>query len=172
MEYVDIYTQDRQFTGRTKPKSEPLAAGEYILIAHLVIFDSHGNMLIQQRQKDKVDWPGYWDITSGGGAMAGETSQQAALRELREELGIEADLSHTRPVLTVHYPLGFDDYYILQQDIPLQALRIQQEEVMDVRWAGYEEIRLMTRQGRFVKYKEGFIDLLFSLRKGRGSYDA
>lgn len=171
MEYVDIYTKNRQQTGRTKLKGEPLDAGEYILIAHLVIFDSHGNMLIQQRQKDKVDWPGHWDITSGGGVMAGESSQTAALRELQEELGIKVDLLHTRPALTVHYPLGFDDYYIVQQDIPLEALRIQQEEVMDARWASHAEIKQMTQQGSFVKYREGFIDLLFSLRNGRGSYD-
>ena len=70
MEYVDIYTAERKLTGVQKIKGSPLGDNEFILIAHLVIFNSRGEMLIQRRKEDKKDWPGCWDITSGGGVIA------------------------------------------------------------------------------------------------------
>ena len=172
MEKVDIYDKDRKLTGKTRLKSEALQPDEYICIAHAVVFNRFGEMLIQQRTDDKLDWPGRWDITSGGGAIAGETSAQAAERELREELGLSADLTGERPALTVFYDLGFDDYYILKVDeISLSDVKCQTEEVKAVQWASKERILQMMAEERFVGYKEGFIQYLFSLKDGGGSYD-
>lgn len=171
MEYVDIYTAERKLTGVQKIKGSPLGDNEFILIAHLVIFNSRGEMLIQRRKEDKKDWPGCWDITSGGGVIAGETSFECAVREIKEELGISVSLEDKRPLFTIGYPLGFDDYYIINKDISLDEISIQPEEVTDVRWASYDEICKMAENKSFVQYRKGFIDLLFSMRNGRGSYD-
>jgi isopentenyldiphosphate isomerase len=171
MEYIDIYTSERKLTGVQKIKGSPLNDDEFILIAHLVIFNSRGEMLIQKRKEDKKDWPGCWDITSGGGVRAGESSFEGALREVSEELGISVSLEDTRPLFTICYPIGFDDYYIITKDISLDEITIQPEEVTDVRWASYDEISEMAKNKSFVQYRKGFIDMLFSMKNGRGSYD-
>jgi isopentenyldiphosphate isomerase len=58
MEYVDIYTAQRERTGRIAQRGSELGEGEYRLIVHAVIFNRAGEMLIQQRQPFKKGWGG------------------------------------------------------------------------------------------------------------------
>lgn len=51
----------------------------------MLLFDEDGRILLLH------DPDGYW-YTPGGGIEPGETAEQAALRELREELGVAADI--------------------------------------------------------------------------------
>ncbi|MGZ4793813.1 MAG: NUDIX domain-containing protein, partial [Ilumatobacteraceae bacterium] len=54
----------------------------------IVVLSSNGRLLIHRRSLDKDIWPGWWDIAAGGVVTAGETYEDAAQRELAEELGI------------------------------------------------------------------------------------
>jgi 8-oxo-dGTP diphosphatase len=57
-------------------------------IAQALLFDRHGRLLIYLRDdKPEIPFPNYWDLF-GGHLEAGETPQQALVREVREELGI------------------------------------------------------------------------------------
>ena len=82
MELWDVYDADRNPTGRTAVRGEKLGPDDYHLVVHVCIFGSDGRMLIQQRQSCKKSYPDYWDISCGGCAISGESSQQAAQREL------------------------------------------------------------------------------------------
>ena len=93
MERWDIYNIDRQKTGRTMIRGEKMARDDYHLVAHVCLFNERGEMLIQQRSANKSTWANRWDLTVGGSALSGETSRDAAQRELREELGVEYDFS-------------------------------------------------------------------------------
>lgn len=165
MEYVDIYTAERQRTGRTAERGSKLDEGEYRLIVHAAIFNRAGELLIQQRQPFKKGWGGLWDLSMGGAVSAGETSAQALVRELQEELGLIWDLHGEPQALTVSFDHGFDDIYILRGEVDLSSLRLQPEEVADARWATREEIFAMLADGRFVPYHEGLIELLFAMRE-------
>jgi 8-oxo-dGTP pyrophosphatase MutT (NUDIX family) len=81
------------------------------MVIHVCIFNSKGEMLIQKRADDIVRWPSYWDVSVGGGAGAGDTSRMAAERETAEELGLHIDFSDRRPVITVNFADGFDDFW-------------------------------------------------------------
>ena len=48
------------------------------------------DVLLQKRSKDKDSYPGCYDISSAGHVQAGDEFENAALRELEEELGIKA----------------------------------------------------------------------------------
>lgn len=74
----------------------------YIRVAAGLILDQRGRVLLGQRPDGKA-WPGWWEFP-GGKIEAGETVQQALVRELDEELGIRA--THVYPwVVHVHeYP--------------------------------------------------------------------
>ena len=170
MELFDLYTKDRVKNGRTMVRGEPVPENCYRIVVHICIFDSEGRMLIQQRQPFKHGWSNMWDITVGGSAIAGDDSQSAAERETREELGLEIDLSEVRPSLTLHWEHGFDDYYLLTQEVDLSTLHLQYEEVQAVRWADRDEIMQMIDDGRFIPYEKGLIDLLFFLRNHRGAH--
>ncbi len=164
MELWDMYTKDRIKTGKTKERSAPFRPAEYHLVVHICIFNSQGQMLIQQRQPFKDGWPNMWDITVGGSSLSGEYSAQAAHRELEEEIGLSVDFTNIRPHLTVNYEYGFDDYYLLELDVDTSTLKLQYEEVQAVKWASCEEIISMEKEGLFIPYYKNLIELLFAMR--------
>ena len=142
--------------------------GTYHMVVHVCIFNQKGEMLIQQRQPFKEGWPNLWDVTMGGSALAGETSQQAAMREVKEELGLDIDLTNCRPSLTNHFEQGFDDIYLIHQEVDLSKLQLQYEEVQDVKWASQQEILELIREGQFIPYYESLINLFFEMRHSVG----
>jgi isopentenyldiphosphate isomerase len=169
MELVDIYDRDRRRTGRTKVRGGDFLPGEYHLVVHVCVFNPAGEMLIQKRHPAKDSWPGLWDVSMGGAAAAGETSAQAAGRELMEELGIQADFRETRPYLTVFFETGYDDFYFLNRNVDTGTLRLQEEEVEQARWASREETVRLLDSGVFIPYHRSFMELLFDMGSGRGS---
>ena len=170
MEIFDLYTADRVKTGRTMIRGDKVPEGYYRIVVHVCLFDGEGRMLIQQRQPFKEGWSNMWDVTVGGSAIAGDTSQTAAERETREELGLELDLSQARPSLTLHWEHGFDDYYLLTREVDTEKLRLQYEEVQRVRWATLDEILAMIDDGRFIPYEKSLIQLLFFRRDHGGAH--
>jgi isopentenyldiphosphate isomerase len=169
MELWDIYDKDRIKSNITKERGSKLDYNEYHLVVHICIFNSKGEMLIQQRQTFKQGWPNLWDITVGGCAKVGETSETAAERELFEELGYSADLTKERPLFTINFYDGFDDYYIIEREIDLDTLTLQQEEVQNVKWADKGTILKMIKDGTFIPYHNSIIELLFDNKMSRGS---
>ena len=170
MELFDLYTAEREKTGRTMVRGEPTPEGFYRLVVHVCIFNQEGQMLIQQRQPFKRGWSNLWDITVGGSAVSGDSSKSAAERETFEELGLSVDLTGVRPTMTIYWEHGFDDYYVLTQEVDLTSLHLQYEEVQAVRWAGKEEILQMIDDGRFIPYEKSQIELLFFRRNHRSSH--
>ena len=135
MECWDLYDRDRIPTGETHERGKPLPKGRYHMVVHVVIFNTKGEMVIQQRQPFKEGWPDMWDITVGGSAIAGDTSRTAAQREVMEEIGLALDLSDEQPKLTIPFDVGFDDIYTLVMDVDLSSLHLQESEVQAVKWA-------------------------------------
>ena len=170
MELFDLYTADRQKTGRTMVRGEPTPEGFFRLVIHVCIFDEEGRMLIQQRQPFKRGWSNLWDVTVGGCAVSGDTSRSAAEREVREELGLSIDFSSAYPTLTLNWGHGFDDYYVMTQAVDPASLKLQYEEVQAVRWATREEILRMIDDGTFIPYEKSLIELLFFRRNHRSAH--
>lgn len=165
METWDLYDKDRQPLHRTVTRGAPLSPGTYHQVVHVCVFHPDGRLLIQQRQPFKSGWSNLWDITVGGSAVAGETSRQAAEREVREEIGLALDLSDVRPILSVNFAQGFDDFYLVRSAPEPAALRLQPEEVQAARWAELPEILAMREAGTFIPYQPDFLRLLFALNQ-------
>jgi len=106
MELWDIYDADRNKTGRTMERG-PVPEGDYHLVVHVCIFNSKGEMLIQQRQSYKEGWPNLWDISVGGSAVKGDSSQSAAEREVKEELGLNIAVATNCPATTANGQIDF-----------------------------------------------------------------
>ena len=168
-ELWDVYDFCRLKTGKLHKRGVPLAEGEYHLTVHACVFNSEGKMLIQKRQPFKKGWSGLWDITVGGSATAGESSQTAIMRELFEEIGLSVDLSHVRPHLSVQFDFGFDDVYLIQKDVDLSTLVLEYEEVEAVAWASLDEILAMMDEGTFIAYQKHLICLFFDMKDRYGA---
>lgn len=60
-------------------------------IATIVCRDGDGRILVHRRPEDDSRFPGQLNWMLGGAADVGETYEEAAARELAEELGVHAD---------------------------------------------------------------------------------
>ncbi len=167
MEKWDLYDSHGNKTDRTIMRGEPVPEGYYYMAIHVCLFNSEGQMLIQKRTDTKRAWPGVWDLTAGGGSVSGDSSQSAVARELYEELGIDMSFEGERPFITVHFTQGFDDIYVVEREVDLATLRLQPEEVSDVRWASEEEILSMIDGGEFVPFHKSLIQLIFAMKNRR-----
>lgn len=170
MEIWDLYNKDRIKTGETMVRGSKFKENTYHLVVHVCIFNLEGKMLIQQRQPFKDGWPNMWDITVGGSAVSGDTSQLAAEREVYEEIGYKLSLDGIRPSLTINFDKGFDDIYLIQKDVDISKLKLQYEEVQSVKWASKEEILSMIDEEIFIPYHKSLIDLLFFMRTSKNSH--
>jgi isopentenyldiphosphate isomerase len=170
MEVWDVYDKDRMKTGNTMLRGSKFEPDTYHMVVHVCIFSSDGKMLIQQRQPFKEGWPNLWDITVGGSAVKGDTSQSAAEREVWEEIGYSLNLKNSRPSMTINFEHGFDDMYLLEEDLEINSLKVPSEEVQQVKWATKDEIIFMIDREEFIPYHASFINMLFDMRKNLGSH--
>ena len=168
MELVDLYDENRVPLGKTAERYGEKGPGEYRTVVHVCLFNKAGQLLIQQRAACKHIWPDKWDVTVGGGVDAGETPRQGAEREVREELGLDLDLTGLRPSVTVNFDGGFDDFFLLEREVDLSSLRLQEEEVAQVRWADWPEVEVLLENGAFITYPRSFLRFLFDMRKTFG----
>lgn len=72
-----------------RPRGEVHRLGLLHRAAHVLVFNSRGEVFLQQRSLTKDRQPGLWDSSASGHLDAGEGYDACAARELREELGLE-----------------------------------------------------------------------------------
>ena len=151
MERWDVYDLDRRPTGLILPRGQAHTAELCQLVVHVCLFNKQGEMLIQRRSLEKKGYPGYWDVSVGGGVLAGEGGREAAMREVREELGIAVSIPGPAAV-TLAFEGGFDDYFLADWNGAISDLTLQKEEVMDARWASRKEMLAMLEDGAFAPF--------------------
>ena len=142
MELWDLYDGERRPLGRTHVRGVPCPPGEYHLVVTVWTVDSHGNILLTLRDPAKESFPNTWENT-GGSALSGETSRQAAARELLEETGIAAA---EEELVLLGSQIARDsliDHYLLRRDVALSELHLQPGETADARWVTLCELDAM-----------------------------
>ena len=75
-----------------------------LIVAAAALVDADGRVLLQQRAAGR-QMAGLWEFP-GGKVEPGETPEEALIRELREELGIETDQACIAPAAFASAPLG------------------------------------------------------------------
>ncbi len=159
VELWDILDEDGRLTGRTIERGKPLKKGEYHLIVHIWIRNSKGEYLIQKRSSQAGAWPGVWGV-AGGSAISGESSLDAALREVKEELGLSFEPGALKRLYRVRYKSVFSDLWIACRDINPEDVRIQKEEVSEVKYACMDEILSMMGGNEFINFGEAYMSFL------------
>ena len=146
MEYLDIYDENKKLTGRRTVRGERRGKGEYVLGVVVWIVNGRGELLITLRSPEKDSWPDYWENT-GGAVLAGESSVEGCLRELREETGIRAEASELTFLDTEKGKDTFFDVYAVRRDVTLDELSLQPGETADAMWVTVERFEEMCADG-------------------------
>lgn len=89
-EVFDIVNERDEVIGRAT-RREAHARGLRHRATHVVVEDARGRVFLQKRSMAKDTAPGRWDSACSGHVDAGESYEAAAVRELREETGIDAE---------------------------------------------------------------------------------
>lgn len=90
-ELLDVVDSNDQIIGQ-RPRAEIHANGLYHRAVHILVFNDQGQLFLQKRSMKKDLNKGLWDTSAAGHVDAGETYDNCAPRELREELGVSAPL--------------------------------------------------------------------------------
>jgi isopentenyldiphosphate isomerase len=99
--------------------------------------------------------PNIWAITSGS-AVSGEDSATAARREMAEELGIHLPAEAFLPLGRLVRRNSLCDIYLVKRDIAVPDMKLQKEEVSQVRWVTGEQLRGMVNERRFHHYGDPY----------------
>ena len=148
MEFNDIYDKERNLTGRTHRRGSIWRKGEYGLVVCVWVYDGKGKFLLTRRAPEK-SFSGTWE-NSGGAALAGETSLQAIIRELREETGIVARSEELELLCSGRDRNAHYDFYCLLRDADTQ-IHLQPGETDAYQWASFETIHSMIEKGQICK---------------------
>ena len=146
MEYFDLYSINREPLGRKVQRGAPIPFGEYHIVVQVMTVNKNGEILLTQRVPEKTSG-GKWEC-SGGCAVVGETSREAACRELFEETGIRARPEELQHEWTMVTESMLRDFYILVRDVPLSALKLQSAEVCAAKWVSFERLCEMVQNGQ------------------------
>lgn len=162
-EYWDIITAEGVPTGKRIKRCafNHLLQGEYHLVVHIWVKNSNGEYLIQRRSIDREPMSGEWAAT-GGSVQSGETSTQAAIRELKEELGISLKDNELKFVTRMVRKNSVVDIWMAGVDVSIDCLELQEEEVMDAKWVNEEEFKTMISNGEFHNYGREYFKHVFS----------
>ena len=162
-EIWDLYDGDGKLTGQKLVRGEEIPQGLYHIGVHIWPINHSGSFLIQKRA-DNVQWkPGIWAAT-GGSAISGEDPLTAAMRELREELGVEARPEEMQLVFRMRRTISFCSVYSIHVDRPESDFVLQEEEVSEVRWCSIPRMMHMIRSGQLYNYGDSYYHSLFEYR--------
>ena len=139
MELRDLYDINSNKTNKTYHKGDIIPEGYYPMVVMVVIRNSKGEFLMQKRVESKG---GDWGVT-GGHPKSGETPLEGIITEVKEELGL--DFSNEK---FIEYDSGCDGkdcykMYFVNKDIDVRDIKIQEEELSEVRWFSMNELKHM-----------------------------
>ncbi len=116
------------------------------VVAGVVVYQD-GKFLLVQEKQPKVY--GQWNLP-GGRVDVGETIEQAAVREAKEEAGFDVNLG--AEVLVMHQSIDRPVLHSFEATITGGELKYDPEEILDAKWFTYEEILNMKDKLRNQEY--------------------
>ena len=172
MEYLDIVDDKGIPTGKTVSREAAHRDGILHRTAHVWVVrysDNGTDILLQKRSMEKESFPGLYDTSSAGHIPAGEEPLSSALRELKEELGINAgkEQLHYAGSFRIKYEKVFHEHlfrdnevtkvYVYSEPVDINSLVLQESEVDEVRWFNLDDVwaEIQCRRDRFCVPAEG-----------------
>jgi isopentenyldiphosphate isomerase len=153
------------------------ATGIWHRVSHILVFNSTGEILCSQRSMKKDNDSGKWECLFGGHIAPGSKPVEGAVRELREEIGIDAKVEELE-FFQVHKYQSVDGLnrefqyvYLLLWDGPEDKLVKEPDEVEQLKWRPIVEVnRILEPPTDWVNvgYEQAALTYMQESVKGRG----
>ena len=150
MEFIDIVDENGNPTNEVLSKEDTHKLGKWHNTAHVWIYNSKKELLIQKRSLNKDTCPGMWDISVAGHISAGENIVKGAERETLEEVGLKLNLINLQEMFILkesHFNKKMDwnnnefhHVFCYKFDGSINDFTIQEEELEEIRFITIENL--------------------------------
>ena len=163
-ELWDLYTKNREKTGESHVRGEEIPENRYHIAVDVWIKNKNGEYLISQRDESRPTFPLMWECT-GGSVLKGETSLDGALREVKEELGVDllpssGKLMSSKVRKTINGTKFNDikDVWLFNYDGDVLLKNATTNEVSDFKWLKPNDIKKLYNEKKLVWTLSYFFD--------------
>ena len=164
-ELLDIVNDEDIVTGQ-EMRSTVHQLGLQHRGVHVFLFTSDGKMLVQKRSADRAASPSLLDCSVSEHVKAGEGYLSAAIRGLKEEMGIpyrhDMDGIEIKPLVKFRMNYGINDNEIstlYEGRVEPDKIKFDPVEIEEVSYYSVDELQEMIKEGN-VKFCEWFVELL------------
>lgn len=161
-EIWDLYDENRELLGKDHVRGEQLPIDGYHLVVHVWIRNSKGEYLIVQRSANRPTFPLVWECVDGS-VIKGEDSLQGALREVKEEVGVDLLPEKGHVILSDIKKIEFGkvvnkivDVWLFEYDGEVDLSNATTDEVAQVAWMNRSQIKELFDANMFVDTLEYF----------------
>lgn len=152
-ELWDIYDINKKKIGRTAERDVyQFKEGEYHIVVTGIIMNSKNEILISKRAEYKK-FGLMWEC-NGGSILAGETSLEGIIRELKEELGIEFSKKEAiflKEIRRDKIPPDFKELWLFYKDVKIEDIKFTDGEATEAKWVTIDEFMKMKEKDEIVK---------------------
>lgn len=164
MEGWDAYYEDGSMAGCDLIRGENIPEGLFHLVSNVIVRHVDGDFLLMQRDYNKTIYPGMYEASVTGGALKGESSEECALRELKEETGLDgANLQFFCKCLDEVSKVLFY-IFLCEVDCDKSSVILQEGETISYQWMGREEFVKFIETDRYIQAdkenKQSYFDTL------------
>lgn len=165
-ELVDVIGDDGDVE-RVVTRAEMRAGRLRHRCTFVIVRSTLDEVLIHRRSDHKDMWPGRWDMTCGGVVAAGEGWDDAARRELAEELGVSAPLVALGEASYVDADV--DEIARIWTTVHDGPFVFTDDEVVEACFVTLEELRSRVHRDRFVPDSRSLVGPILLGTAGPGS---
>jgi isopentenyl-diphosphate delta-isomerase type 1 len=172
-ELLDIVNENNEVIGQGT-RGEAHKKGHIHRSLSVLILNSRGQILLQQRSDKSKVHPLSWDLSTSEHVLSGESYIDAGKRSLKEELGIEAEIEIvTNEVLQKReYQINGEKHFEYEIVLMLKGVHegpfnIDPSEVHKVKFFSLEEVEKMKNDG--IKFTPWFLDEWENVKRVLGS---
>ena len=162
MELVDVLDSNGNRLNEVVDKDKAHKEGIFHPVVHIVVLSKdRSRILLQKRCENKKIYPNMWDIAAAGHISSGEESIISAKREFSEELGLDSRKYNFNYL--DFYKESYDDkeykvreysyVYVIIDDIDINSIKIQEEEVSEVKWVSKNEFIKLIDSNKIIKHE-------------------
>ncbi|NWF64586.1 MAG: NUDIX domain-containing protein [Chloroflexi bacterium] len=140
-ELLDIVNDNDEVTGQAM-RSVVHQRGLLHRGAHVFLFNEQGDLLIHKRSADRANSPSLWDCSVSEHVKAGESYHEAAIRGMREELGLEAGHITYQVKFQMEYgPNDFEISEIYEGKVDPGLVKFDPEEIAEIRFVNVKDLK-------------------------------
>ncbi len=162
MELWDLYRKNGTPSGIDHVRGKPIPEGLFHIVSGVAVRHIDGTYLLMQRDRNKESWPSYWELGANGSILKGESPLQGAIRELKEECGI--DSSNLELLYICRNNNSFYYNYLCITDCKKDSITLQEGETMAYCWVTREELlRFMESDKAIAPQKKRWLPYLEQL---------